>query len=210
MIFSPWVGLLFVFAALVILFADDIAYAAQRVARFRDTKVELGLSELPIVRWFVKRRRFETDLTEIRDFLASLQLAASLGETLSGGLMAASEQFAHRGVFGERLKRQVESRLTISPEAVLEGLADDFDSEELRDLLSRLGMAREGGASISETLKVSAEEVDSRIRDEIKQDIQRAPVTLTVPMAVGVFLPAIVLSMYPLVSRLISNLARSP
>jgi hypothetical protein len=57
---------------------------------------------------------------------------------------------------------------------------------------------------------VSAEEAESRIRDEIKQDIQRAPVTLTVPMAVGVFLPAIALSMYPLVSRLISNLARSP
>ncbi|MGD2176516.1 MAG: type II secretion system F family protein [Anaerolineae bacterium] len=210
MIFSPWVGLLFVSAALMILFADDIAYAVQRITRFRDSSIELRLSELPIVKWFVKRRRFRTDLTEIRDFMASLQLAASLGETLSGGLTAASEQFAHRGVFGERLKRQVESRLSISPEAVLEGLAEDFDSEELRDLLSRLEMAREAGASISETLKVSAEEVDSRIRDDIKQDIQRAPVTLTVPMAVGVFLPAIALSMYPLVSRLISNLARSP
>jgi hypothetical protein len=141
--------------------------------------------------------------------MASLQLAASLGETLSGGLAAAAEQFAHRGVFGDRLKRHVESRLSISPEAVLEGLAEDFDSEELRDLLSRLEMAREGGASISETLKVSAEEAESRIRDEIKQDIQRAPVTLTVPMAVGVFLPAIALSMYPLVSRLISSLTRS-
>jgi hypothetical protein len=206
MIVSPWVGLLFVFAALVILFADDIAYAVQRVTRFRDTKIGTRLSELPIVRWFVKRRRHQTQLTEIRDFMASLQLAASLGETLSGGLVAASEQFAHRGVFGERLKRQVESRLSISPEAVLEGLAEDFDSEALRDLLSRLEMAREGGASVSETLEVSAEEVESKIRDEIKQDIQRAPVMLTIPMAVGVFLPAIALSMYPLVRRLLGNL----
>jgi hypothetical protein len=206
MIFSPWVGLLFILAALVILFADDIAYAVQRVARFRDTENQTSLSELPVVRWFVKRQHYQTQLTEVRDFMASLQLAASLGETLSGGLIAASEQFSHRGVFGKRLKRQVDSRLSISPEAVLEGLADDFDSDELRDLLSRLEMAREGGASVSETLEVSAEEVESRIRDEIKQDIQRAPVMLTIPMAVGVFLPAIALSMYPLVRRLLSNL----
>jgi hypothetical protein len=182
----------------------------QRIARFRDSSIELRLSEVPVIKWFVRRRHLQADLTQIRDFLASLQLAASLGETLSGGLIAASDQFADRGVFGERLKRQVDSRLSISPEAVLEGLAEDFDSDDLRDLLSRLEMAREAGASMSETLKVSAEEVDSRIRDEIRQDIQRAPVTLTVPMAVGVFLPAIALSMYPLVSRLISNLARSP
>jgi hypothetical protein len=206
MIFSPWVGLLFVFAALIILFADDLVYAVQRVTRFRDTRIEPSLGNLPIVRWFVRRRHYQTQLTDLRDFMASLQLAASLGETLSGGLIAAAEQFAHRGVFGERLKRQVESRLSISPEAVLEGLAEDFDSEELRDLISRLELAREGGASVSETLEVSAEEVESKIRDEIKQDIQRAPVMLTIPMAVGVFLPAIALSMYPLVRRLLSNL----
>jgi hypothetical protein len=121
MIFRPWIGFLFVTAALLILFADDIAYALQRLSRFRDSEsaLRLRLSELPIVRRFVRRGRFQTDLTEIRDFMASLQLAASLGETLSGGLTAAAEQFAHRGVFGERLKRQVESRLSISPEAVL-------------------------------------------------------------------------------------------
>jgi hypothetical protein len=206
MIFRPWVGFLFVFAALAILFADDLVYALQRVTRFRDTKTERSLGDLPIVRWFVKRRRYQTQLTDLRDFVASLQLAASLGETLSGGLIAASEQFAHRGDFGKRLKRHVESRLSISPEAVLEGLAEDFDSEELRDLISRLEMAREGGASVSETLEVSAEEVESKIRDEIRQEIQRAPVMLTIPMAVGVFLPAIVLSMYPLVRGLLNNL----
>lgn len=206
MIVRPWVGLLFVFSALLILFADDLTYAIQRVVRFRDTKNRIRLSQLPIVRRFVKTRHYQADLTEIRDFMASLQLAASLGETLSGGLLAASEQFAHRGVFGERLKRQVESRLSISPEAVLEGLAEDFDSEDLRDLLRRLEMARESGASVSETIDVSAEEVESKIRDDIEQDIQRAPVTLTIPMAVGVFLPAIALSMYPLVRRLLGNL----
>jgi hypothetical protein len=206
MIFSPWLGILFVVVALVILFADDIIYTLQKVSRFRDGGPRLRVSDLPIIRLFVRRRRYQTRLTEIRDFIVSLQLAASLGETLSGGLIAASEQFADRGVFGERLKRQVESRLSISPEAVLEGLAEDFDSEDLRDLLSRLEMAREAGGSTSEALKVSAEDVESRIGDEIKQDIQRAPVMLTAPMAVGVFLPAIALSMYPLVRRLLSNL----
>jgi hypothetical protein len=59
-------------------------------------------------------------------------------------------------------------------------------------------------------LAVSADEVGSRIEDEIKRDIQRSPVRLTVPMAVGVFLPAIGLSMIPLVVGLVRNLRTYP
>lgn len=204
---TRWLGLLLVLGAFLVLFAENIAHSIRRIGRFQESRSRFSWSDLPIVGQLIERRRFHAELTDIRDFIVSLQLAASLGETLSGGLVRAAEQFADRGVFGERLQRQVESRLAIAPEEVIRGLANDFDSEPLRDVLRRLEMVREAGGSTARALRVSAEEVGGRIEDEIKRDIQRSPVRLTIPMAVGVFLPAIALSMYPLVVRLIQNLA---
>ncbi len=201
-------GLILIFAALGLLFSDDIAYFVRKIGLFREDRPELRLSDLPIIRQFTDAPRFHAELTEIRDFLVSLQLAASLEETLSGGLIAAAEQFANRGVFGQRLKRQVESKLSISPEAVIEGLAEDFDSEELRDVVTRLKMAREGGASTSDALRVSVEDAENSIRTEIEREIKRSTVRLVIPMVVGVFFPALALAIYPLMVRLIIQLTR--
>ena len=206
MIGNRWAGLLLLIGAFLLLFGDQVGYAIRRIGRFQGTNGGRAPSDLPLIGQFFRPEHYQADLTAIRDFIVSLQLAASLGETLSGGLIRAANQFAERGIFGERLKRHVESRLSIGPEEVIKGLAEDFDSDELRDVLRRLEMVREAGASTSEALAVSAEEVGSRIEDEIKRDIQRSPTTLTIPMAVGVFLPAIALSMYPLVTRLIQSL----
>jgi len=203
---NQWIGLLLVVGAFLLLFGDQVGYTLKKVGRFRDGNGSFSWTDVPIIGRFLEREHYEADTTEIRDFIVSLQLAASLGETLSGGLIRAAEQFSDRGVFGERLRRQVESRLSMGPEEVIKGLAEDFDSEELRDVLRRLEMVREAGASTSEALAVSADEVGGRIEDEIKRDIQRSPVRLTVPMAVGVFLPAIALSMYPLVAGLVRSL----
>ena len=200
------IGLLLVIGAFLLLFGDQITYTIRRIGQLRGSNGHFSLNEVPIIGRFFRREHYQARLTDIRDFIVSLQLAASLGETLSGGLIRAANQFSGRGVFGERLQRQVESRLSMGPEEVIKGLAEDFDSEELRDVLRRLEMVREAGASTSEALAVSAEEVGGRIEDEIKRDIQRSPVRLTIPMAIGVFLPAIVLSMYPLVAGLLENL----
>ena len=199
------IGLALIFAAALILLASEISYAAQRVGRFQRKRSRLKLSELPVLRWFKRRQRFRADLTEIRDFAVNLQLATSLEETLSGALIETAEQFANRGVFGQRLKRQVESKLAISPEEVIRGLAEDFESEELRGMLSRLEMARDGGTSSVEAVRVSAEDIENKIRAKVERDIQRAPVILTIPMVAGVFFAAIVLMIYPLAVQLIAS-----
>lgn len=204
------IGLALIFAAVLILLASDISYLIQQVKRFQRRRLRLQLNELPVFRWFKRRRRFQADLTEIRDFAINLQLATSLEETLSGALLETAEQFANRGVFGQRLKRQVESKLAISPEEVIRGLAEDFESEELKDLLSRLEMARDGGTSSVEALRVSVEDIEEAIRAKIERDIQRAPVMLTIPMVAGVFFAALVLIIYPLVVRLLTTFTRYP
>jgi hypothetical protein len=44
------------------------------------------------------------------------------------------------------------------------------------------------------------------IVSEIEQSIQKAPITLTIPMVAGVFLPALVLGLIPLVVSGISQM----
>jgi len=202
------IGIAFIVVAVLILFADDISYALHRVGRFQRKPLRSSIASFPAFKFWKKRQRFKADPLEIRDFAVNLQLAASLEETLSGGLIEAAEQFADRGIFGQRLKRQVESRLTISPEEAIKGLAEDFQSEELRDLLRILEIAREQGASTAEALAVSVEAMESDIETKVKRDIQRAPIVLTIPMVVGVFFAALILAAYPLLVSMFETLTR--
>jgi hypothetical protein len=197
-------GLLLIAAAMVIL-ADDLLYLVWRIARFQRLRPEFRVETLPFVRWF-RRRKFQVDSTEIRDFVVNLELATSLDQTLAGALVETAEQFANRGVFGQRLKRHVDTRLVLSPEDVIRGLVEDFGSSELSGLLTRLERARAGGTSNLEALTLSVETIENDVRSKVERDIQRAPTILTIPMVVGVFFVALAITAYPLIVITIKEL----
>lgn len=148
-------------------------------------------------------QRYPIDLRQIRDLVVSLQLGTSMDQTLSRSLSQTAEQFKHRGVFGERLTRHVESRLSIAPEEVLKAMAVDFPSEHLQVLPERLEAARNGGISYEQALSLTAAQVEDEIRGSIRRDIQLTPIRLTFPMIGGVFLAALVLAIYPLLVSLL-------
>ena len=198
-------GFLLIAAATLIL-ADRLLYLLWRIVRFQRSRPGLQVETLPILRWFHRRRKFQVEPTEIRDFVVNLELATSLGQTLAGALVETAEQFASRGVFGQRLKRHVETRLVLSPEDVIRGLIEDFGSSELIDLLTRLERARSGGTSNVEVLALSVEAIEDDIRVKVERDIQRAPIILTIPMVVGVFFVALVITTYPLIAILLESL----
>lgn len=202
-------GLLLIAAATIIL-ADRLLYLVWRIVRFQRLRPELQVETMPVLRWFRRRRKLQVDLTEIRDFVVNLELATSLEQTLAGALVETAEQFANRGVFGQRLKRHVETRLALSPEDVIRGLIEDFGSSELRDLLTRLERARAGGMSNVEALTLSVETIEDDIRVKVERDIQRAPIILTIPMVVGVFFVALVLTAYPLIVGTVQTLTGVP
>ena len=202
-------GLLLIAAATIIL-ADRLLYLVWRIVRFQRLRPELQVETMPVLRWFQRRRKLQVDLTEIRDFVVNLELATSLEQTLAGALVETAEQFANRGVFGQRLKRHVETRLALSPEDVIRGLIEDFGSSELRDLLTRLERARAGGMSNVEALTLSVETIEDDIRVKVERDIQRAPIILTIPMVVGVFFVALVLTAYPLIVGTVQTLTGVP
>jgi len=213
MTINTWQGFLLValVSVLLLLIAGDLSYWVHRIWRVQRQhrrwlrKPSLSLS-LPLSG--VRRQRpLRAELWEIRDFLVGLQLALSLEEGLAGALNQMAEQFAGRGVFGQRLMAHVQSKAAISPEEVLKGLAEDFHSEQLREAKTRLTLAREGGMSYVEAMALSVEAIEHEIRAKVGQEINRAPDMLIIPMGVGVFFPALALGLYPLVGRLMSSLS---
>ena len=198
-------GLLLIVAATIVL-ADRLFYLVWRIIRFQRLRPELQLETMPVLRWFRRRRGLQVNPTEIRDFVVNLELATSLEQTLAGALVETAEHFADRGVFGQRLKRHVATRLVLSPEDVIHGLVEDFGSSDLRDLLTRLERARAGGMSNVEALTLSVETIEDDIRVKVERDIQRAPIILTIPMVVGVFFIALVITAYPLIVKAIEIL----
>jgi tight adherence protein C len=151
-------------------------------------------------------KKLQVPLADVRDLVISLQLGTSMQSTLTGSLDKAAEQFAGRGVLGERLRRHVDARLSISPEAVLEGLAQDLDCRQLDEVLERIRMASEGGITYNRVLAVSVASIEEDMRSAIEQEIQRAPTRLTLPMVIGVFFPAILLGLLPLMASAVNQM----
>lgn len=145
-------------------------------------------------------------LREIRDFITSLRLAVSLGETISQALLGIAEQEGET-LFRERLRHHVRTKLaTSTPEKVLEALARDFRSPEMVALLRQLSAARSGGLSYGEALRASAERVEEEMVQAAEYAIEEAPTRLVLPMLIGLFPTVVVLVLYPLAMALIAGI----
>ncbi len=197
-----------VVAVVLLIPATGLDYTLQHVWSFRRRGWQQHWQKTR-AQWLARLGRpqhYPIDLREVRDFIISLQLGTSMDETLSGALSHAAQQFKNRGIFGRRLLRRVETQLSIAPEEVIKGLATDFASDDLRDLAQRLEMARDGGISYERALSLSIALVEEELRGNLQRDIQQTPIQLTVPMIVGVFLPAIIIGIFPLVLNVLGIL----
>ena len=180
----------------------------RRIMLFHRRRINFrGLNSVLPMLQLQSKKKYKASLSDIRDLVISLQLGTSLDATMTGALERSAEMFEERGDLGERLRRHVDSKLAISPEAVLEALAKDMDSEQLRELLNRIQMASEGSLNYYEVLSVSVFTIEEDMRREIEKQIERAPVQLTVPMVAGVFLPALILGMIPLLASGLSQMS---
>ena len=198
------VGLFLLLLLGVLLMASGADYTLRRIWSFQRRRFKKGGLRAQL-RLGPEREEgvYQVDLRDIRDFMVNLQLGTSMNQTISVALAETANQFQHKGVFGERLRRQVDARLSTAPEEVVEGLAKDFRSVHLRELLERLNMAREGGVSYVRALEISVSAVEEDIRGQVELEIQQAPLKLTIPMVAGVFMPALLLGIIPLLSNML-------
>lgn len=198
----PWVGIILVGTVALLFSASGLDYAVHRVWRFQSRRLGWSVSPSQWLQRFQRKPRFQASLTEIRDFVVNLQLATSMDQTLSVALLQTAEQLADRSIFGKRLKQHVESRLVASPEEVIKGLAEDFESDQLNDVLRRVEAARDGKISNVKALSLSLAAIEEEIKAGIEREINQASIRLVFPMVITVFGPALILSLVPLVAAI--------
>ena len=202
----PWVGVILVGAVVLLFAASGGDYTVGRVWQFQRRRLGWNVSRPQLLKRFQRKPRFQASLTEIRDFVVNLQLATSMDQTLSVALLQAAEHLADQGVFGKRLKQHVESRLVLSPEEVIRGLAEDFRSDQLNNVVRRLEAARDGKISNVEALSWSVDAIEEEIKAGIEREINQASITLIFPMIITVLGPMLVLGLVPLVISILNSL----
>ena len=178
---------------------------------FAETTPQFALAGLAggmaprLARRQITERARERHLGSVRDFITSLRLMVSMGDTLSRSLMRLAEG-EEQGLFGRRLRHHVATKLASSPETVIEALSQDFRSPELENLLLRLRASQKGGLSGSEAVRSTAEEVEVEMAERAELAIEEAPTKLVLPMLVGLFPTILVLLLYPLANAFLAGL----
>jgi pilus assembly protein TadC len=96
------------------------------------------------------------------------------------------------------------------PEKMLEALAEDFESEDLRKLLVLVRAALRGGMSLAEALAQSADSIAESIAASAELSIEEMPTRLILPMLFALFPTIMVVALIPAVSMLVTSLAGVP
>ncbi len=206
----PWdtwrlvAGIIGVIALLFVLWGTDYVYLSVfgSAAAFIPSFVRRQMKDN--ARWRLR--------LEVRDFVAELRLALALNVTVSQALEhIANRTEEQKTPFIERVRHHVERTLRMEgPERMLEALADDFQSEDLRKLLVLVRAALRGGMSLAEALGQSADSIAQNIVASAELSIEEMPTQLILPMLFALFPTIMVLALIPAVSLLVTSLSGVP
>ena len=150
-------GIIGVIALLLVLWSTEYVYGSVfgLAAAYIPSFVRAQMKEN--ARWRLR--------LEVRDFVAELRLALALNVTVSQALEHIADHPQEIATpFIERVRHHVERTLRMEgPEKMIEALAEDFQSEDLRKLLVLVRAALRGGMSLAEALAQSADSISQNI-----------------------------------------------
>ncbi len=164
-----------------------------------------GLLPLLWRRRRLAQARFETR-RQIGILIEDLQLRLGFSSTLGAALTGLAEDANPTEIVGARLRLHRDRLALEGPEAVLQRLAEELRSRELRLLLARVRAARLGGGSTGEALRAAAADVSAEIAQQVETEIEGAPLRLVFPMLALLLPPLLALVLYPPASLLIEGL----
>ncbi|CAG0969405.1 hypothetical protein ANRL3_01402 [Anaerolineae bacterium] len=206
----PWetwrlvAGIIGAIALLFVLWGSDYVYGSVfgLAAAYIPSFVRRQMKENS--RWRVR--------LEVRDFVAELRLALALNVTVSQALEHIADRSQEATTpFIERVRYHVERTLRMeTAEKMLEALAEDFQSEDLRKLLVLVRAALRGGMSLAEALAQSADSISQNIVASAELSIEEMPTKLILPMLFALFPTIMLLALIPAVSMLITSLSGVP
>jgi tight adherence protein C len=206
----PWetwrlvAGIIGVIALLLVLWGTEYAYGSVfgLAAAYIPSFVRAQMKEN--ARWRLR--------LEVRDFVAELRLALALNVTVSQALEHIADRPQESATpFIERVRHHVERTLRMEgPERMIEALAEDFQSEDLRKLLVLVRAALRGGMSLAEALAQSADSISQNIVASAELSIEEMPTKLILPMLFALFPTIMLLALIPAVSLLVTSLSGVP
>jgi len=147
-----------------------------------------------------------TTRQQIAELIEDLRLRLAFSGTLGAALALIVDDADRSGVVMDRLRLHRDRLALEGPEAVLQRLADELRSRELRLLLARVRAARLGGGSTVEALRAAADDVAAEITRQVEAEIEGAPLRLVFPMLILLLPPVLALALYPPASLLINAL----
>ncbi len=138
--------------------------------------------------------------------IEDVQLTLGFSSTLGAALLAITERADPAEIVGARLLANRDRLQLDGPEALLERLAAELRSREVRLLLARVRAVRLGGGETQAALRAAAADVSAEIARQVEAEIEGAPLRLVFPMLALLLPPLLAVLLYPPASLLIEAL----
>jgi hypothetical protein len=142
----------------------------------------------------------------IRDFVDDLREAVAIHGSLGKALDAlVAIQGARTDALALVLARRARSRSAqLSADQVLDGMAADLKSPDMREVAAQVRLALAGGMDLAAALAAVADTLSEVIAAEVNVRLQAAPNTYILPMVLFMFGPLLILLLYPVALRVVA------
>jgi hypothetical protein len=142
----------------------------------------------------------------LRDFVDDLREAVAIHGSLGKALDAlVAAQGERRDALALVLARRSASRSAqLSADQVLDGMAADLKSPDMREVAAQVRLALAGGMDLAEALAAVADTLSEVIAAEVNVRLQAAPNTYILPMVLFMFGPLLILMLYPVALRVVA------
>jgi len=142
----------------------------------------------------------------IRDFVDDLREAVAIHGSLGKALDAlVAAQGERSDALALVLARRSASRSAqLSADQVLDGMAADLKSPDMREVAAQVRLALAGGMDLAEALAAVADTLSEVIAAEVNVRLQAAPNTYILPMVLFMFGPLLILMLYPVALRVVA------
>jgi hypothetical protein len=143
---------------------------------------------------------------EVTDLVETLRLYLAFAPT-PGTALAVALGEEREGVLWQRLYVHRDVLTLEGPEALLQRVATEVDSADLRRLVARIRAAQAGNSGLSNALRAAADELLAELHRELEEIVEAAPTQLIMPLLVLLLPPALVVTLSPPVQVLLDALA---
>ena len=142
----------------------------------------------------------------LRDFVDDLREAVAIHGSLGKALDAlVAVQGERTDALALVLARRTAGRSAqLSADQVLEGMAADLQSADMREVASQVRLALAGGMDLAAALAAVADTLSEVIAAEVNVRLQAAPNTYVMPMVLFMFGPLLLLMLYPVALRVVA------